>query len=235
VEPFVGSACLFFHLEPEAALLGDSNAALINAYLQVRDRVDSVLASLRQLPFGERAYYRIRDSAPEESTTAEHAAYFIYLNRFCFNGIYRTNKAGRFNVPYGGAKSGALPTDAELLSVSRLLARAKFVAADFTGTLAHCKSGDFVYLDPPYHSSASRVFSDYTADGFTDKDVLRLRNCLKLLDQQGVAFALSYAENEEGELLSAGFRKDTLTVRRNVAGFTGSRRLATEILVTNIS
>jgi DNA adenine methylase len=234
VEPFAGSACLFFHIQPRAALLGDSNAALINTYVQLRDQAEEVISELRAIPLGSESYYEVRAAESDGASPALLAARFIYLNRFCFNGIYRTNKAGRFNVPYGGEKSGSLPGDPELRSISRLLSRAKFVSSDFTGTLAHCKAGDFVYLDPPYHSSQARVFSDYTADGFSHKDVVRLRECLRSLDKNGISFALSYADNAEGELLAAGFRKDKLAVRRNVAGFTGNRRMAKEILVTNI-
>jgi DNA adenine methylase len=214
-------------------LLGDSNAALINTYLQVRDRPEEVIRELRAIPLGSDAYYGVRAASPDGASAPLLAARFVYLNRFCFNGIYRTNKAGRFNVPYGGEKSGALPSDGELKAISKLLARAKFCSGDFTGTLAHCTTGDFVYLDPPYHSSSARVFSDYTADGFSGHDVIRLRDCLRVLDAKGIAFALSYADNEEGEFLAAGFRKDLLAVRRNVAGFTGNRRMAKEVLVTN--
>lgn len=234
VEPFAGSACLFFHVQPKAALLGDSNAALINTYQQVRDCVEEVIGRLREIPLGSDAYYMVRAADPEGASASLLAARFIYLNRFCFNGIYRTNKAGRFNVPYGGLKSGALPSDDELRAISKLLARVKFCVSDFAGTLAHCVPGDFVYLDPPYHSSTSRIFSEYTADGFSCEDVRRLRDCLLDLDAKGVVFALSYADNAEGDYLASGFRRSVLTVRRNVAGFTGNRRMAKEVLVTNI-
>ena len=233
VEPFAGSACLFFHVRPKAALLGDSNDALINTYLQVRDHAEEVIEHLRRIPLGSDAYYRVRAADSDGASDPLRAARFIYLNRFCFNGIYRTNKSGRFNVPYGGEKSGALPSDDELRAISQLLASAKFCSGDFTGTLANCVPGDFVYLDPPYHCSTTRVFSEYTAIGFSREDVSRLRNCLQDLDAKGIAFALSYADNEEGAYLASGFRKDFLAVRRNVAGFTGSRRMAKEVLVTN--
>lgn len=234
VEPFAGSACLFFSIKPSSALLGDSNEALINTYVQLRDHPKEVISFLRAIPLGSEAYYSVRNASEDGVGGPERAARFIYLNRFCFNGIYRTNRAGRFNVPYGGDKSGALPSDIALNAISQLLSRAKFVSSDFEGTLSHCQPSDFVYLDPPYHSSSARVFSEYTAAGFTANDVDRLREWLERLDSDGIDFALSYADNDEGRKLASGFRKSALNVRRNVAGFTGSRRIATEILVTNI-
>ena len=233
VEPFVGSACLFFHLQPPTAVLGDRNPHLIQLYQQIRDNVEAVIHHLKGIPLGRESYYQVRAQFADGSPPALAAARFLFLNRNCFNGIFRTNRAGKFNVPYGGGRAGALPSEIELRYVSELLSGAKFCAGDFENTLAHCRVGDFVYLDPPYHSSTARVFSEYTAEGFNATDVGRLRSSLAALHDKGVKFALSYADNEEGKMLGEGYVTATLTVRRNVAGFTASRRMSTEVLITN--
>jgi len=111
VEPFAGSACLFFHLKPRKALLGDINHDLIRTYLEVKYRVKEVVAELEKLNCSKENYYRIRAWQSERLSGPRQAARFIYLNRFCFNGLYRTNKTGQFNVPYGAERAGSAGAD----------------------------------------------------------------------------------------------------------------------------
>src|SRR5712664_3922142 len=147
VEPFAGSACLFFYLAPRAALLGDINAELLSTYKYIRYRPAEVSKFLQKLRKGERQYYKIRSLQPERLSPARRAARFIYLNRFCFNGLYRTNQEGDFNVPYGGRGSGSLPSAGVLKRASELLRRAALVKGDFENVLDEVKQGDFVYMD----------------------------------------------------------------------------------------
>ena len=198
VEPFAGSARLFFRLEPDCALLGDINADLVSTYCEVRDNPADVHDSLGGLENNSDKYYEIRGKDPEALENTERAARFIYLNRFCFNGLYRTNLQGAFNVPYGGERSGRLPTLEELVEIGALLRQAKIVCADFSETISEVKSDDFVYLDPPYSVSERRVFRQYDSADFCDIDLVRLRECLVNLDGKGTRFLLSYDDSEEG-------------------------------------
>ena len=170
---------------------------------------------------------------PEGLASPERAARFIYLNRFCFNGLYRTNLKGAFNVPYGGERSGSLPTLERLTDIGRLLKRAKIVCGDFAETIADVESDDFVYLDPPFSVSERRVFRQYDAADFCQADIDRLRESLEELDGKGTRFLLSYDDSKEGRKLAEGFHRQEVRTRRNIAGFSGSRRTAKELLICN--
>jgi DNA adenine methylase len=233
VEPFAGSACLFFHLGPRAALLGDINGDLIATYRQVRRRCDEVSRTLCKMNPGKAEYYRIRSLQHKNLSPAECAARFIYLNRFCFNGLYRTNLQGNFNVPYGGQASGALPTLDVLRRTSTMLRHAVLVDGDFEIVLAKVRQGDFVYMDPPFSVSDRRMFREYDASGFGSNDVLRLRKRMDQLAETGIAFVVSYVESPEAEYLSKGFTVSSVSVRRNISGFLGSRVSCRELLISN--
>ena len=163
IEPFAGSACLFFDIEPEKAVLGDLNSELINSYRVLRDDPESALSALRPIEPTKENYYAIRQQSPEDLMGADAAARFFFLNRHCFNGLYRTNQTGKFNVPFGRTKGNPALDENLLRSASRLLSRAQLLNADFEVTLDKARYGDFVYLDPPYVSrkgkSIFRVFA----------------------------------------------------------------------------
>lgn len=234
VEPFAGSASLFFAVRPTRAVLGDINPELIAAYRQIKYQMSNVWAILRGMPNNRRAFLKMRSVSPFELDGPTRAARFIYLNRFCFNGLYRTNSKGVFNVPYGGAKSGNLPSEATLRACSRALQTAALVCRDFEATLRDVRSGDFVYMDPPYSVKATRVFNEYGPSPFSVNDLIRLRACMDRLASGKVRFVVSYADSEEAELLVKGFGHQVVSVRRNIAGFTSSRRQSNEVLVFNI-
>jgi DNA adenine methylase len=201
----------------------------------VKHRLPEVFPFLRQLKKGKKRYLKMRDSDLTRLSPAARAARFIYLNRFCFNGIYRTNLEGKFNVPYGGTKSGKLPSDEVLADCSRLLKRAKLIAGDFEEVLRHVQPRDFVYLDPPFLVGSRRVFREYNGAVFSTNDLKRLRSWLLRLDRLSVAFLLSYAECREAHALAIGFYKRRVTVNRSIAGFADTRRTARELLISNIS
>jgi DNA adenine methylase len=233
IEPFAGSACLFFDLEPSRAIIGDLNGELINSYRSLRDDPDSTLAELRTLRPNKERYYEARAQSPQNLAGAEAAARFFFLNRHCFNGLYRTNLNGEFNVPFGLTK-GAPPLDeALLLSASRLLSRAQLVNADFEVTLDRARRGDFVYLDPPYVSRRNKVFSEYLPASFTDRDLSRLRDCLEELDRRGVVFVITYSECAEAKKLMAKWKPKRWKARRHIAGFAAHRRFSFELIATN--
>lgn len=235
VEPFAGSACLFFALKPPKAILGDLNPELISTYIEVKYRISAVLKELAKLPpWNKEEYLRLRSLNTSNLEPHVRAARFIYLNRFCFNGIYRTNLKGQFNVPYSGDGCGDLPQDEVFQLCSRRLRGVRFINSDFEKVLNKAEKGDLVYMDPPYAVRARRVFREYDPSTFTHKDIVRLRTWMDRLNTTGIDFVVSYAESEEADILKKGFSYETVAVRRNVAGFAAHRAMANELLISNL-
>lgn len=231
VEPFAGSACLFFSLKPQKAILGDINGELIRTYRDVKYRCRDVTNRLRLFRKSKKEFLRRRKPNKRSATRTHRAARFIYLNRCCFNGLYRTNNSGAFNVPYGGKGSGAIPN--ELGEHSRALKSAILISGDFEKVLALTKPGDFVYLDPPFSVDSRRVFREYDASQFDFGSIWRLRVCLEELAANEVDFLVSYAVCNEAWFLAEGFHTKIVRVRRNIAGFAKHRRYARELLIWN--
>lgn len=235
VEPFAGSACLFFALKPPKAILGDLNPELIATYLEVKHRIDGVLEELRKVPAADREeYIRLRKADPKAMTKAKRAARFIYLNRYCFNGIYRTNLQGQFNVPYSGVRCGGFPAEEVFQKCSRRLQNVRFMRGDFERVLEKAERGDLVYMDPPFAVRERRVFAEYDPSAFSSEDIQRLRNWMVKLNARRVNFVVSYAECEEAEILRKNFSSETVSVRRNIAGFAAHRVDSNEVLISNI-
>jgi DNA adenine methylase len=233
VEPFCGSARLYFDIAPTHAVLGDINEELISTYRALSTDFGRVIECLRRLRRGKRSYYRLRELDPSKLARSERAARFLFLNRFCFNGIYRTNEAGKFNVPYGNPKS-ALSFNFDLLrDAAGLLRSATLINDDFEAVLESADAGDFVYLDPPYAVAKRRVFAEYHPSSFCDRDLERLSTALERLDRRGVTFVLSYADSKEGRAVGDQWYRRRVRSRRNVAGFVGDRKFAYEILASN--
>jgi DNA adenine methylase len=235
VEPFLGSGSLFFSLAPQRALLGDVNAELIHMYTQLAQDAPSVVAALETFRPGKDEYYKWRAVDPSTLSGPQRAARFIYLNRYCFNGLYRTNRAGNFNVPYGGEKTGAMPSSALLDSCAGLLRSATLLTADFQVVLRQTRPGDLVFIDPPYARSAIRAFVEYSPVAFSHADLFRLKIELARMTEEGIEFVMCYAESDEAEILAAGFSITTISARRNIAGFAGHRKVAREWVVSNRS
>jgi DNA adenine methylase len=235
VEPFAGSACLFFALKPPKAILGDLNPELIATYIEVKYRIGAVLKELKRLkPEDKEEYIRLRSLDTSKMKPHARAARFIYLNRYCFNGIYRTNLLGQFNVPYSGVRCGSVPADDVFATCSRRLKTARFVRGDFERVLQQAQKGDLVYMDPPFAVRARRVFRQYDPSTFTHEDITRLRSWMERLNAKRINFVVSYAESDEADVLRKNFSYETVSVRRNIAGFTGSRILTNELLISNI-
>jgi DNA adenine methylase len=232
VEPFAGSASLFFSLRPKNAVLGDLNHELIETYQAVRDSPSKVGRLARSFEDTEAAYYRIRDDVSPGKEVIFRAARFIYLNRHCFNGVYRTNKLGHFNVPRG-TKTGSIQDERFFSDCAKLFASVKFIAGDFTKTLKHVRKGDFVYLDPPYSKEGRRPSGEYGYGSFEEKDLNRLNDELERIDRLGAVFLLSYST--ELENLRSDWSTSYARVQRSVAGFAEKRTEVREILVSNRS
>jgi DNA adenine methylase len=235
IEPFAGSACLFFALKPPKAILGDLNPELIATFIEVKYRIDTVLKELKRLrPADRQEYNRLRCVDTATLSPGARAARFIYLNRYCFNGLYRTNLAGRFNVPYSGVRCGGFPADEVFERCSQRLRTARFICGDFEKALRYAEPGDLVYMDPPFAVRSRRVFREYDPSTFMHEDIVRLRSWMVRLNANRINFVVSYAESDEADVLRKNFWHETVAVRRNIAGFVGGRVMTNELMISNI-
>lgn len=232
IEPFAGSACLFFALRPKRAVLSDINHDLINFYEMLRDHPYRLARCLSSLPNTDSYYYQLRKTSTATLSQLDRATRFIYLNRFCFNGVYRTNRRGEFNVPRG-IHTGQIPSESELVKCSRLLRHAELRASDFEAVLQQATAGDFIYLDPPYAALDRRSYGEYGYGTYSDSDQPRLLRALQYADSQGAQVIFSYRDDHSLMQQLRGWSYRQVLVRRNVAGFTGSRRINAEMLLAN--
>lgn len=235
VEPFLGAGSVFFALGPQEAILGDANAHLVSCYRHIRDSAPAVASQLRHhaAAHGIRYYYHVRELYNRTSASPARAAHFIYLNAACFNGVFRVNKNGEFNVPVGSKEEPYLPTVGDLERVAQQLKRAKLVAGDFETTLALTKKRDFVYLDPPYPPlNGTAYFAHYTKGRFAADDQLRLAKLVRELDARGCAVMVSNAGLKTIKALYNGFAFKRLTVTRWVT-CNKKRHRVREVVITN--
>jgi len=232
VEPFAGSACLFFALGPSKAILGDFNRELIAFYEVVRRTPRALFRCASEFPMSRDYYYELRSRDARTMSPIQAAARFLYLNRFCFNGVYRTNRKGQFNVPFG-TRTGTLPSLTHIENVSQMLRRADLTAADFGETVQQVRRGDFVYIDPPY--AARRYRGEYGYGAFSLADTNRLSQVAEELDSKGATFLISYQHDRRIARQFRMWHQSRVSVRRHVAGFAGARGVVTELLISNMS
>ncbi|MCV2349440.1 DNA adenine methylase [Paucibacter sp. Y2R2-4] len=232
IEPFAGSAVLFFDLLPSKAVLGDLNAEVIATYLSVRDDPLDVARHLYSIPQTRDAYYLMRQLDPTGLSNSQRAARLIFLMKSCFNGVYRTNRSGVFNVPLGN-RFFTLPSVSALESASEALQKVELITGDFSASIATASDGDFVYLDPPY-SDSTRFRGEYSYQGaFQCADLERLIDTCKIISGKGAKVLLSFKECDSVCDSLPDWKIKRLDVSRSVAGFAGSRRSAREVLVYN--
>jgi DNA adenine methylase len=231
-EPFLGGGALFFHLRPKRAVLTDSNARLIRTYLGVRDSVEEVIDELRSFRHSARFFEKMRKRAIDSASDSELAAWFIYLNRTSYNGLYRVNSRNVFNVPIGRYKNPTVCNPELLRACSEALAQAELAVTDFEGVLPRAKPGDFVYLDPPYVPLTTTAnFTSYTQNGFGDSDQLRLRDGALALKKRGVSVLISNSSAPRVHDLYREFRRIRLAARRNVNSNGKARGAVAELLM----
>ena len=234
VEPFAGSAMLFFAAHPQQALLADTNEDLIEMYRTMQRNWQGVFRVASQYPCTEQYYYQLRDAQIPRAHSNRRAARFIYLNRFCFNGLYRTNCQGGFNVPYARGTTRQLQSRDEFEQFSHDIQNAQFVCQDFRDTLQQVRCGDFVYIDPPYAVENKRIFKQYGPTTFGIDDLRELSNLLVDIDRRGARFVVSYAFNNESlEILEGWYRRFAI-VARTVSGDASCRSKAKELFVSNM-
>ncbi|MBV8086950.1 MAG: DNA adenine methylase [Chloroflexi bacterium] len=235
-EPFLGGGAVFFHLQPPRAVLSDLNEELINVYEIIRDQLDELLASLRKHKTDEAYYYWVRElPLNRKLTNVQRASRFIYLNKWCYNGLYRVNSKGQFNVPRGRYKTPPRIFDEQNLhNVSSLLNGAALSVAPYELAIAKAGRGDFVYLDPPYQPlSATANFTRYTKDSFDEEDQIRLAQSLDDLDHRGGRFLLNNHDTPLQRRLYSRFNLDVATANRMINSRGDRRRGTTELIVTN--
>jgi DNA adenine methylase len=234
-EPFLGGAAVFFYLNPPSATLTDINAELVNAYRCVRDNVEELILNLEahQLRHCRDYYYEVRQSPGV--TNIEKAARLIYLNKTCFNGLYRENSKGAFNVPIGKYKNPKICNPALLRSVSAALQNAQINVRPFEDILEHASScDDFVYFDPPYYPlSPTSNFTAYSRYSFTQDDQIRLKYVFAELAERGVKVMLSNSDCQFVRELYSDFNINSIIAPRLINSNARKRGKISEVLVTS--
>ena len=236
-EPFVGSAALFFALRPAAATLSDVNRELVDCYRAVQKRVSDVIAALKSHEYEESRYYMVRGQQPSDLELPARAARTIYLNKTGYNGLYRVNRSGRFNVPFGrytnpGFRSAE--SIENLRACSRVLRSASLAVRDFGEVAGHARRGDFVYFDPPYVPlSDTSDFTSYVPGGFGQPEQERLAAVFAELSRAGVQAMLSNSDTPAVRELYARYRIDTVTASRSINSRATHRGKVREVVVRN--
>lgn len=235
IEPFLGGAAVFFYLEPQDAIISDVNEELINTYIAVRDNSDAVYRNLRihAKKHCKDYFYKIRDKSTR--TMASAAARMIYLNKTCFNGIYRVNRQGKFNVPFGTRDEIDFKRN-ELMDVSDVLKNAQILCQDFEATINMAQEGDFIFCDPPYAVlDEENRFVGYNANEFSWQDQIRLANALERAKDRNVKIIMTNVDHEYVRQLyenREGFLLDTVQRQCFISGTVDGRKTYQELIVS---
>jgi DNA adenine methylase len=230
-EPFVGSGALFFALRPEVAFLGDTLSPLIETFVAVRDHPSEVFDEISKWPVDRDTFYHLRAHQPESKI--ERAARFIYLNKTAWNGLYRVNRKGGFNVPYGLPKSSRIVTREQLLLSSSILANASLAAQDFEITLQGAGEGDLVFIDPPYVTShKDNGFLEYNEKLFTWDDQVRLAELSRSLVEAGASVVVTNADHPSIRALYSEFEITEFWRSSTLAGSAKHRRRVSELILS---
>jgi DNA adenine methylase len=238
-EPFVGGGALFFRLGPPAACLTDMNAELVGTYRAIRDEVELVIRHAGKLAaqHEETFYYATRarwNEARAELSPAQRAATFLYLNKTCYNGLWRVNRRGDFNVPAGRYANPTVCDPESLRAASWALQKAELSCAPFERVLDEADAGDFVYFDPPYDPvSGTSDFTSYTVDAFSADDQARLARVFRQLADRGCAVMLSNSDTPYVRKLYAGFKIDRVKCARAINSKADRRGDVNEVIVSN--
>ena len=226
IEPFFGGGALFFALQPEKAVIADSNPELINMYVQVANNVEGVIGYLNTYKNTEDEYYKIRSLDWGELSKTEAAARTLYLNRTCFNGLYRVNRKGQFNTPFGRYKNPTICDETLLRSVSEILRRTTIICGDYLEVLKqHAMPGDFVFLDPPYVPVSEYAdFKRYTKEQFYEDDHRNLADEVKRLQKLGCYVILTNSDHPLVHELYQDFEIQIIDTKRAISSNGNSRK-----------
>ena len=241
VEPFMGGAAVLFAIAPQTAIVNDINSELINTYKIIRDDVESLVAELKSYENTEEFYYNIRNldrdaEAFSRLSPLQLAARTLYLNRTCFNGLYRVNKRNQYNTPYGKYKNPNFVNEQTLRAASEFFNSRDITICNenFEDTMARAPEGAFVYLDPPYDPlTVTSSFTSYAKDGFNREHQVKLKECCDLLTSRGVKFMLSNSATEFILDLYNDYNITLVNVRRNISANSDKRNVVQEVVVRN--
>ncbi len=233
-EPFLGGGAVFFDLGPGRATLSDCNEELIDCFCAIRDHADEVILQLRKHIYEREHYYETRAVDPEGLTKIQRAARMIYLNKAGFNGLYRVNSRGEFNVPFGRHKNPNICDEGNILACAQVLRGATIICRPFERVKRTARPGDFVYFDPPYIPlSATSSFTSYHRSGFGMYDQELLARVFESLDKKGVHVMLSNSDVPWIHERFKGFKISRIKARRNVNSVSARRGFVGEVVVTN--
>lgn len=242
VEPFIGSGAMFFcmkkNFEPDNIIISDNNEELINVYKTVQNDLEELLVLLQghKNNHSKEYYYKIRSTLVEDLSQLERAARFLYLNKTCFNGLYRVNSKGLFNVPIGSYKNPNIVNEKNLREANELLNGVTIKLQPFENSLEDVKRGDFVYFDPPYYPlSKTANFTSYTKNAFLDEEQNKLADVYHKMDQLNCKLMLSNSDTPFIHNLYSdnGYRVEKVQARRMINSNASKRGAIDEVLVMN--
>lgn len=240
IEPFVGGGAVAFYVierfKPKFVLLSDINEELINAYNVVKNNTPELIGALTALAkkHSKEFYYKIRDIDPHSLSSIDMAARFIYLNKTCFNGLYRVNSKGKFNVPIGSYRNPQILDVRSLLEIHKLLKNAIIKVIPFEDVLEYAKKGDFIYFDPPYYPvREGKSFTKYSKNDFSKTDHEKLAEIFQKLDKLGCRVMLSNSDTEFIRRLYKNYNVNTVQAKRLINCDASHRGKINEIVVTN--
>lgn len=240
-EIFLGSGAVFFNIKqkfsPSQSFLFDINEDLINTFKLVRDHVEELIPLLREHrdKDNNREYFnKQREQFNTMKSGLEKAAIFIYLNKTCFNGLYRVNSEGKFNVPFGKYKKPAILQETKLRMASKLLQNSELLVANFAEAMKRAKENDFVYMDPPYFPlTKTASFTSYQKDSFLEEEQRQLVKEFQQLDKRGCLLMLSNSDTQFIRELYEGYKIHTVKARRAINRIGTKRGKINEIVITN--
>lgn len=239
-EPFIGAGAVLFDIQPSVGMINDSNTELINCYKVIRDSLDELVLDLRQYKNEKEYYYAIRDldrnSNFKKLNPIQRASRIIYLNKTCFNGLFRVNSSGQFNVPFGSYQNPKILDEILLKAVHNYLSSKKIqiMNLDFEQAVKDAQKGDFIYFDPPYDPvSDTSSFTGYDLNGFGKNEQQRLRDVYKKLSDKGCFVLLSNSATGFILDLYKDFSIITVAASRNINSVASGRGKIDEVLVMN--
>ena len=239
-EPFIGGGALFFELLPKRAVINDYNEELINVYTVIRDNPSALIEDLKRHKNTAEYFYKIRaiDRQPLFSnlTRIERASRIIYLNKTCYNGLYRVNNAGEFNSPFGRYKNPNIVNEPVIKAVSKYLnsSQIQISSCDYALILKDIPTDSFVYLDPPYHPiSESSSFTGYVQGGWDEGEQLRLRDVCNRLSERGIKFLLSNSASDFIREIYSDYNIHIVQAKRSVNSNPSGRGQVDEFLIRN--
>jgi DNA adenine methylase Dam len=232
IEPFIGGGAMFFSLNPQKSIIADSNEELVITYRQVKEDVESIIEHLETFEHSEEFYYNIRSLDPNELEHSYRAARLIFLNKTCFNGLYRVNKKGQFNVPYGKG-NGSFLNGEVLRNASEFLAETTIIKGDYLEVLTEfAAEGDFIFLDPPYYPVGKYSdFKRYTKEFFYHEDQVQLKQEFDRLVNIGCKVVLTNSDHEVILDLYSNYEVNIIETRRMISSNSKTRK-GKDIIVT---